>query len=50
MSIFNLCRDFPIIVNLKKTGYHVIIQNTYDITYLILFILGGTRIKFIGAR
>ena len=39
MSIFNLCRDFPRayrIVNLKKTGYHVIIQNTYDITYLIL--------------
>ena len=48
MSMFNFCWDLPI--NLKKTGSHVIIQNTYNITYLILFILGGTRIKFIGAR
>ena len=42
MSMFNLCWDL--------TESHVIIQNTYNITYLILFILGGTRIKFIGAR
>ena len=49
MSMFNLYWDFLTYI-LNKTGSHVIIQNTYDITYWILYILGGTRIKSVGAR